>query len=276
MYANIEQLEKEVAAFAANLSSTNELTQMMQLIATSVAKQCADVQAQNTALAKQLLKLEEAAANAPAAIRADYQKLSANFSENFAQGKAAYDSYIKALEESVAKVADIPERLEAKIDENAQELEQAILAKLTQLQTPLEKLEKLGQLGQIFESCDEIKTTLAQETRTRREELENARGEIENAQGSIEQWQRDIEKHRQESECWQVAEADKRAAQLTQLSQSIHANAVKLDAIAAAVERLDMVEETPEKPSIKPLIPVYIGIGIAVVLLILQIIGVVL
>jgi hypothetical protein len=246
MFTNIEQIENEVSEFRENMSATKEIVQSLQYIKT----------------------LEGAAEKNIAQLR----EVSAQLSETSAQ---------------------LSEELPAKVDEANTELVKKALTKLIDIQAIYTKsLEKsneefsltvsqaVAQLGagisseeivQIRELCEEIKVAHKLEIASRQAELENARDEVESAQSAITQWQREIEKQRQESECWQVQEADNRRREIEEVTKLVRANAIKLDDLTNAVERIDRQEE-PVKPSVAPLIPVYIGVGIAIVLSVLGVV----
>ncbi|MCL1881746.1 MAG: hypothetical protein FWF76_06165 [Oscillospiraceae bacterium] len=101
MYSNIEQLEKEIETFKANLSDSNELMQMMKVLATSASKQ-------NNALQEQLGEVSKVVSTVPETIRGDYAELL----QGFSQSKSAYEAYITAIKNSVTEINVLPSKLE--------------------------------------------------------------------------------------------------------------------------------------------------------------------
>ncbi|MCL1832362.1 MAG: hypothetical protein FWG45_05570 [Oscillospiraceae bacterium] len=120
MLNNIEQLEKEIAEFQGNLSSSNELLTIMRTTANAVSKH-------NNALSEQLIALQKTVTDAPEEIRGDYDAMRAGFGEL----KSMFDSYVKVLDDAVSGIMDLP----AKVDENNTELAKKALTKIVDIQT---------------------------------------------------------------------------------------------------------------------------------------------
>jgi chromosome segregation ATPase len=120
MFNNIEQLEKEIAEFQSNLASSNELMQIMKVIASSVAKQ-------NTALQEQLRTVEKNVGDASAVISGDCSTVLRGVTEL----KDVHSAYVDVLNGAVSEIVSLPD----KIEENNTELIKKALTKLIDIQS---------------------------------------------------------------------------------------------------------------------------------------------
>jgi hypothetical protein len=164
MFNNIDQLEKEIADFRSNLTSSNEMLQLMKMITGAVAKQ-------NTALHEQLNSLEKVVEKTPAIIKTDYESMLREFSavrnmsvETLAKTEEAYNIFGEVFTESAETIKSLPKT----VDDNNTELVKKALTKLLDIQNVYtNSLEKTcGEFRGVIEKTHSEFNTQAGECKT--------------------------------------------------------------------------------------------------------------